>query len=352
MISSIFLYNIKKHLNTKIELHKGLNVISGTSDHGKSSIILGLYWCLFNKPNGINYVSFGKEKKGCYVQSNFDNGLKIKRLLTKSKNEYHINGEVYKSFRFDVPEEMKELLFLDPANIQLQADPYFMIQDSPTEVGRMFNEIKGINEIEQTLKNASKITTDLKTDLEFEKTNIKEQQTIINKYKNVDILNERIIALEKKQTKYNEKIQEAKTIKKEIENISQYEKEMGTLRNLIKSLQSKVNNVLKQINKLETGISEYKETYSLIKKTQKYQNEIEHCKSLLPLQESVDRCLHEINSHREKQAEISKLQDLMNSQTQLMIEYTETAGNLRSLEEEKERIQEELKVCPLCDNYF
>lgn len=52
MIKSIELKNIQSHENTRLDFDKGINVIVGSSNNGKSAILRGLYWARYNRPLG------------------------------------------------------------------------------------------------------------------------------------------------------------------------------------------------------------------------------------------------------------------------------------------------------------
>ena len=48
LIEAIEITNFQSHANTVLEFHEGVNVIKGTSGHGKSAIIRALEWLLTN----------------------------------------------------------------------------------------------------------------------------------------------------------------------------------------------------------------------------------------------------------------------------------------------------------------
>jgi len=76
MLESIKLENFQSHVDTEIKFGPGVNIITGLSHHGKSSIIKAIEWVVSNRPLGnemINdnmdeaYVSMvGKNKEGKY----------------------------------------------------------------------------------------------------------------------------------------------------------------------------------------------------------------------------------------------------------------------------------------------
>ena len=55
-IKKIILENFQSHKYSVIELNEELNVIVGPSDSGKSAIIRGLKWALYNEPSGDYFI--------------------------------------------------------------------------------------------------------------------------------------------------------------------------------------------------------------------------------------------------------------------------------------------------------
>jgi len=57
LIRSLEIENFQSHELTKLDLHKGLNVIVGPSDQGKSALIRALRWLCYNEPKGTDFFS-------------------------------------------------------------------------------------------------------------------------------------------------------------------------------------------------------------------------------------------------------------------------------------------------------
>ncbi len=87
-IEAVRLENFQSHLDTYIELDKGLNVLVGQSDSGKTAILRGVRWVLFNQPRGTDFIRVGAD----FVRATvfFSDGTAIVRERTASKNRYII----------------------------------------------------------------------------------------------------------------------------------------------------------------------------------------------------------------------------------------------------------------------
>ena len=88
MIKSLELFNFQSHAHTLIEFSDGVNIISGTSDSGKSAILRALRWVIRNEPSGLGVVSWwvfkGKrQKEDCKVILTLDDDKDISIHLLK-----------------------------------------------------------------------------------------------------------------------------------------------------------------------------------------------------------------------------------------------------------------------------
>src|SRR5690554_3878620 len=108
-IKKVILENFQSHKYTEIELDQYLNVIVGPSDQGKTAIIRGLKWALFNEPSGDFFIREGETE--CSVTVIFNDNSKIKRYRSKNKNVYYLyNNEgkelILEGFGTKVPQEV------------------------------------------------------------------------------------------------------------------------------------------------------------------------------------------------------------------------------------------------------
>ena len=108
-IKKVILENFQSHKYTELEFDNSLNVIVGPSDQGKSAVIRGIKWALFNEPSGDFFIREGETE--CSVTLIFNNNIKLKRYRSKTKNYYHLydsNGQetIYEGFGTKVPKDI------------------------------------------------------------------------------------------------------------------------------------------------------------------------------------------------------------------------------------------------------
>ena len=162
MIRKVAIQNFQIHKQTVLEFKEGMNVIAGSSDNGKSSIIRAIRWVLMNRPTGFAFHTHGAKDDTavCLVFGDYE-------CVTRQKGEknsggYHHRDKTYAALRTDVPPEIERVLNLSDINIQSQHDPYFLLQDSPGEVAKKLNVVAGLGIIGDTIKKANNVVRDRK----------------------------------------------------------------------------------------------------------------------------------------------------------------------------------------------
>lgn len=177
MINSIRLENFQAHKDTLLELHPGVNVIAGSSNSGKSSILRALNWLIYNRPSGEAFVShWARDTKG-NQKDNTTITVKMGELTVQRKkskvtgNSYAIGEKVLEAVGLDVPEEVTKLLNLSEVNTQRQHDAPFLLSESSGEVARFFNKIVHFDAIDRYLSILESKKRKAKIDAEMGKEN-------------------------------------------------------------------------------------------------------------------------------------------------------------------------------------
>ena len=149
MISEIRLHNIQKHSDLNLVLSPNVNCIYGETDTGKTSILRGLAWCLFNDGDITSLTKYGE--KNAFVTCVID-GHELTRSYG-SKNTYSLDGKIYTSFRSSVPTQIEQFLKLDTLSVQMRRDPPFMVYYRQSEVADQFAEMLDLNQIQVSINN-------------------------------------------------------------------------------------------------------------------------------------------------------------------------------------------------------
>lgn len=173
-ITSVTLKNFQAHKDTTVQFDKGLNIIVGESNNGKTSILRGILWAIDNQPLGNDFIMAGEND--CSVTINFSDGTYIKRGRTvKDTGYYEIryiddNGkyinQTYRGFTNAVPVEVANVHQMPKVNITKdiethlnvlsQLDGPFLLTESPLVKASAIGRITGTHVIDAAIKESNK----------------------------------------------------------------------------------------------------------------------------------------------------------------------------------------------------
>lgn len=153
MILSILLKNFQSHSSKKLELTPGTNIITGSSDTGKSAIIRAVEWLRTNRPRGTSFIRNGQDEARVVIRT--EKG-KVKRFRTKTENGYEVNNERLVAVGTGVPPSVFDVLGLSDINVQMQHDPPFLLTQSPGEIGKALNQYADLSEVDSILQELNK----------------------------------------------------------------------------------------------------------------------------------------------------------------------------------------------------
>ena len=162
MIDSIILNNFQSHKKSHLDFDKGINVIIGSSNDGKTAILRALNWSLNNRPSGLSLLSYWeRDINGGSIDHGMScgiylDGIGIWRIRNSSFNGYTIPSAVFEAIKTDVPEEISKLFNMSEVNLQKQFDTPFLLSESAAEVARSFNKIINLDIIDKVLSGAER----------------------------------------------------------------------------------------------------------------------------------------------------------------------------------------------------
>lgn len=217
-IRKIILENFQSHKYSVIELNEELNVIVGPSDSGKSAIIRGLKWALYNEPAGDYFIREGEREASVTVE--FSDNIKVKRYRSKSKNSYHLfkrDGEevIYEGFGTNVPEEIIDAIDIkkihldsdESASINLgeQLDGAFLLSEKTSVRASAIGRLVGVNVIDDALREGLKDNRNISTIIKNLDSTIIKIEAELEKYDYLTELSKIINKIEEIKTVIQEK---------------------------------------------------------------------------------------------------------------------------------------------------
>jgi len=281
MINKIILKNVQAHKISKYQFSSGINFIIGESDKGKTSLFRAIRWIIKNRPLGDSIIRKGKKKAKAKIIT--DRG-KITKIKDRQRNDYDINGNLYKALKGNVPEEVKNVLDLDEINIQDQLKSFFLILDTPGKIAEYINRLTDLENVGKivSLLNRRKRQAERK-----EKENIEHISELKEQLKSFDYL-DNYKKLLKNYEKYKEKLDELENnidkLNVCIQNIKHFEKEkkeikipkeMGKIINDLKISVEKYNKLYNDVDKLGKVITHIKKLELKKEETERIKNNLE-----------------------------------------------------------------------------
>lgn len=243
-ITSVTLKNFQAHKDTTVQFDRGLNIIVGESNNGKTSILRGILWAIDNQPLGNDFIMAGEND--CSVTINFSDGTYIKRGRTvKDTGYYEIryiddNGkyidQTYRGFTNAVPVEVANVHQMPKVNITKdiethlnvlsQLDGPFLLTESPLVKASAIGRITGthvidaaIKESNKTIQSNRKLVKSYSEDLQQKENECKQLPDI----KSMEAFTKKYAYIVKYITKLNDSVIK---INADLQQISQYQQQM------------------------------------------------------------------------------------------------------------------------------
>ena len=202
MIKNLNIENFQSHQNSNLEFDKGVNIIIGKSDVGKSAIRRALELVIQNKPNGDDYRSWwGGDTK--VTLKTFDN-QEVVRLRTNSKNQYFLGDIEFNAFGQSVPEEIQKALNLNSINFQSQLDSPFLLSDTPGQVAAHFNKIARLDKIDIATANVNKYIKKIEQSISGSELNVEKKEKELSEFVDLISFEKELDEVEIKVVKLNE----------------------------------------------------------------------------------------------------------------------------------------------------
>ena len=161
-IKSITLENFQSYKNQTINLKPGLNLVLGTSDAGKSTILRAISFVLHNYPKRDTFIHWGE--KEMRVTLEFSDGAKVTRIKGEGVNAIEAvdsKGNIYQKNKIDteIPDDIREILGNPPQDdlngLISYADQFskmFLVDLSPTDLPRALSNLTKIEVLEDSAK--------------------------------------------------------------------------------------------------------------------------------------------------------------------------------------------------------
>ena len=235
MLKSLEIRNYQSHRSALLSFHHGMNVITGTSDSGKSAVIRAMLWALKNRPSGESFKSWkAKADDSVEVSMEFDNDW-FTKSRTNGKNRYETDDGFYEALRHDVPQPIQDIANINDYNLQTQFQPYFMLQDTPGERAKKLNELVGLDIIDRVFKKLGSKSSAAKQQIKAETERLNQAINDLTKFEHLPSVELKIDSLMKDCNKRDKLIGEQRTASELASKIADYDEQIRNKSILIKA---------------------------------------------------------------------------------------------------------------------
>ena len=181
MFTKIEIKNFQSHKNTVIDFNKGVNVICGETDNGKSAVVRAIRWVVENLPSGTDKINSkwnDNFKEPLSVKLYTEKGW-VERIRDKNRNGYNISENGKELIKLNaigksVPLEVKAFLNISDVNFQFQLDSLYLLSKTPGQASEYLNEIVHLDSIDKIMSLADSDKRQLNSEQKTVESDIKQ----------------------------------------------------------------------------------------------------------------------------------------------------------------------------------
>ena len=345
-ISDIYLVNFQSYQDSHFTFSKNVNLITGSSDSGKTAVIRAISWVLFNDYTTDLLIRKGYKK--VEVKIIFNNGYYITRGRYGSKNYYYVqtnNYEEYVNFGKEIPKEIEDIFLFKKVNIindkyniliSSQLENSFLLSESDSSKANAIGKLVNVDILDNASRNVSKEVRALNSEMNFVKKIISEKETDLKKYDYLDYfkikldnLSEIYANLESDSKRLNSFeiiYNKQNELNKRISNGHKYLEKFNTLDELEEIINKLTSNykksiiyeelfiifskILLEIRDNNSILKELPDTNSLSKIIEKLSNNITTLKFLSPIFDKQKKLESEYNYNNSKLNELKNIKSI------------------------------------------
>ena len=376
IIKRIEINNFQSHKHSVIELDNGLNALVGVSDSGKSAIVRALIWCLYNYPKGDEFIRTGENKTSVKVSLS-DGSYIIRSRDKKSSGSYtvcDVNGELqhYEGFGSELPIEVENEhqmpyipLTKDKSinvNISQQLDQPFLLTESPSVKAIAVGKITNTDKVDAAIKTISSDCKSVQKEIKTLSKLLKEKNSELIKYEDLDNDKKLIDILEDKFEKYYNLLEEFSELENMLKGYNKIESRISELENLLNKrvdfelVESRINSSKDAINILIMLADSYSNLNRIDKYIDDCKKEIEYILDF----DKINKYIKEANDNYNKLLEIidcagkcSVVVKKMNIEKQSWSSNSAKINSIKECITYNENILEEtvreMDLCPVCN---
>jgi len=343
MFKKLTLKNFQNHTKSTLLFHPGVNVISGPSDNGKSSIIRALRLVLENKAQGDSYRKIGTDKTSVKLELD---GHTIERIRSKKENEYVLDGQSFKAVRSSVPDEISGIINLSPSSLQSQFDPYFLLSDSPGEVAKKLNELADISIIDKSIKAINSKVASAKSEIKFTQKAVADIEDELLAFDGLNEIEKLVNEITELHDDTQELVRDIADLQGQVDAADVSEKSIAEIVLFLKH-ETEVNSAEKKLAEVTNLKADIEMVSGFVAYSEQFKFDINRFNEILKLEPEVTKADEMFDLYDYKLTELTLLQKsiLMTEEITDQLSLCDTTN----LEDELKELWKENPVCPVCE---
>lgn len=239
-LSSLRLKDVQSHKDSVLPFHPGLNVVVGTSNSGKSTIIRGLLF-LFTGEWSKSYVRHGC--KDSEIEGQLEDGTIIERIKGSVNKVAKVDSNGvrtdFSGFGTTLPVEISSAFGILPfridkdkalqANVCMQHDSLFLLKETGSYCAKILGRLSGLHLVDIALRNLNADIKNNQNRIALEEQRIESANKALEKYSVIDKQVETLKLLKEELSKQQRLREESDRISTALREVESYNADVKTL---------------------------------------------------------------------------------------------------------------------------
>lgn len=348
MIKKLRLKFFQSWKDVELIFKEGLNIIIGSSNSGKSSLLRAIYWAIENRPSGNSFVNHSQLKNGnivgeVFVEIETEKG-NIKRIKSKNFNGYYLNDKKFEAVGLDIPEDVNKFFNFSEVNIQKQLDSPFLLSESGGEIAKFFNKILKLDTIDLALKKIDEVKRENNRQLNNKTEQLKQIDSQLQKLNWLDEYKIKLDKLDNIKNKIDTEQKKLNDFNLIFDSFDDVNKQLIKYDNL-EILIDKTNKLIKLFNLITDKLDFVNKSKKIIDLFIFYENEkIKYDFDIEAINKNIDLAIDIYKKIIEKDKKIKFFNDIFINFDKINKEIENIEKNLN------DNLKSLPNICPLCGN--
>ena len=352
MINKLTIDNFQSHFHSELTFSPGINIITGSSNNGKTSILRSIDWVVNNRPQGISFKSTFSDKKDTCKVSLVINNQKIVREKNNSINQYQLNEGIFSTVGGDVPSEVISAINISEISIGRQFEKHFLITDTPGEIGRTINKIVKLDDIDTLISNISSKILSTNKEIEFKKQDIDKLNTSLEKFKDYDKIEVLVNQIIENDIKVKDLEQKVKVLDYIFNEGIRVEKLILSLKNSYDDLEGQINELEQAWLTYEINIKIIQDLSKLVSTINVLDTKIQDAETILNGCEDLQSVEKQLINYSVGMETLKGLINLIKNWNDYFEIIKKNEKLIERYEAEFQELLKEAGICPLCERSY